>query len=283
MKRVLTRSIAVLALSVALIAQAPATRIVSLVPALTDMLVAIGARPQLVAVSSYDDDPAVKGLPKVGALLDPDVERIISLRPDLALVYGSQQDLITQLGRASIPIFDYRHGGLTHVTTVLRDLGARSGRAAQAETLAREIEQRIAAVRNRTAAAPKPRTLLVFGRERGTLRGIYVSGGRGFLHDMLEAAGGVNLYAEIQQESVQASSEMILTRAPDVILEIRSTENPGDGGAREMRAWEALASVPAVRNKRVFVLAGKSMNVPGPLVADGIERMAKVLHPELFK
>src|SRR5688572_14901071 len=65
--------------------QAPVTRIVSLVPALTSMLLAIDARPQLVAVSSYDDDPQVRDLPRVGALLDPDVERILSLKPDLVL------------------------------------------------------------------------------------------------------------------------------------------------------------------------------------------------------
>ena len=75
-------------------AQTPA-RVVSLVPALTDMVIAMGGRPQLAAVSSYDIAPEVQGLPRVGALLDPDVERIISLRPNLVLVYGSQTDLMT--------------------------------------------------------------------------------------------------------------------------------------------------------------------------------------------
>jgi iron complex transport system substrate-binding protein len=265
-------------------AQAPPTRIVSLIPALTDMLVAIGARPQLIAVSSYDDDPQVKELPRVGALLDPDLERIISLHPDLVLVYGSQQDLKTQLARASIPVYEYRHGGLTHVVTTMRELGKRVGRAAEAETLATRIERRIAAIKERTASTKKPRTLLVFGRERGTLRGIYVSGGRGFLHDMLEAAGGVNVFADVVTESVQASSELILARAPEVIIELRTTGAfSGDALKREIESWNALSSVPAVRNGRVHLLVGKSLNVPGPLVADGVEQMARVLHPELFK
>ena len=91
---------------------APARRIISLVPALTEILFAIGAGPQVIAVSSYDDDPPeVKTLPRVGALLNPDTERILSMRPDLVLVYGSQAELFNQLNRSGIPIFRYRHGG----------------------------------------------------------------------------------------------------------------------------------------------------------------------------
>jgi iron complex transport system substrate-binding protein len=248
------------------------------------MLLAMGARPQLVGVSSYDEEAEVKGLPRVGALLDPDVERIISLTPDLVLVYGSQQDLITQLSRGSIPTFSYRHGGLAHVMTTIRELGARVGRVAPANRLADTLEARIAAVKGKVASARRPRTLLVFGREAGTLRAIYVSGGRGFLHDMLEAAGGENVYRDVQTEAVQASSEMILSRAPEVIIELRSLAVPSAAERRrEMDAWRALSSVPAVRTSRLYLLAGKSLNVPGPLVADGVEQMARVLHGERFK
>ena len=85
--------------------QATPTRVISLVPALTEMVFAIGAGHRVVAVSSYDEDPPqVRKLPRVGALLDPDVERIISLRSDLVLLYGSQTDLMAQLARASVPI-----------------------------------------------------------------------------------------------------------------------------------------------------------------------------------
>jgi iron complex transport system substrate-binding protein len=264
-------------------AQTP-SRIVSLVPALTDIVVAIGGRPQLAAVSSYDDEPAVKDLPRVGALLDPDIERIIALRPDLVLVYGSQHDLMTQLQRAAIPFYEYRHGGLAHVTATIRELGKRIGRVAPAEALAQAIETRIGAVKAKTASLRKPKTMLVFGRERGTLRGIYVSGGRGFLHDMVEAAGGVNVFSDMPTESVQVSTEQILARAPDVIIELRSTDAPSQSGRKlEIDSWNPLSSVPAVRAKRVHLLVGKQLVVPGPLVAGGVEQMARVLHPETFK
>lgn len=261
-------------------AQPQPTRVVSLVPALTEMVFAIGAGHRVVAVSSYDEDPPeVRQLPRVGALLDPDVERIIALRADLVLLYGSQTDLMAQLKRASIPYYEYRHGGLARVSATIRELGRRLGHVGEAEMVAARIDDRLAALRQRSAPLVKPRVLLVFSRERGSLRNIYASGGRGFLHDMLEAAGGVNVFADIQAESVQASSELILARQPDVILELRPTDIPPPGErAAAMSAWRALASVPAVRHGRLHFLPGRSLVVPGPKVADGAEAMFAMLH-----
>ena len=259
----------------------PAARIVSLVPALTEIVFAVGSGDSVVAVSSYDEyPPEVKALPRVGALLDPDMERIIALRPDLVLLYGSQTDLMAQLKRASIGFYEYRHGDLSTITATIRALGARTGRAEAADSLATNIEGRLAALKRRTAGQPKPRTLLVFGRERGSLRNVYASGGRGFLHDILEAAGGTNVFADIKMESVQASSEQILTRAPEVIIEVRSTGAVTAAEQQEAAAaWAVLGSLPAIRNHRVVVLGGQGLVVPGPRIADSAEALARVLHP----
>lgn len=264
-------------------AQAPPKRIISLVPALTQMLFAIGAGPRVVAVSSFDTEPeAVKALPAVGALLDPDVERILSLKPDLVALYASQEDLRAQLDRAGIPHFDYRHGGLAGITTTIRELGARTGQTAEATRLTNDIEQRLAATRARTAGRPKLRTLVVFGREPRSLRNVYASGGRGFLHDLLEIAGGVNVFADIAAESVQPSSEQILARAPDAILEIRAVGLNDERTPVETASWNVLASIPAIRQQRIFTLAGSQFVVPGPRVAETAEAMARALHPEVF-
>ena len=262
-------------------AQSHPRRIVSLVPALTEMLFAIGAGPQVVAVSNYDvEPPAVRALPTVGALLDPDTEKIISLRPDLVLTYGSQSDLQSQLTAATIPFFDYRHGGLEHIMVTMRALGARTGHVDGAEKAVRSLESAIDAVRQRVAGKPRPRTLLVFGREPGSLRNIYASAGRGFLHDMLIAAGGADVLADIQQESAQISTEMVLTRAPEVILEFNSSNRLNEEDLkRVVDPWMKLASVPAVKNKRVIILLGSGLTVPGPRVADGVDKMARALHP----
>jgi iron complex transport system substrate-binding protein len=261
-------------------AQSP-KRIISLVPNVTEILFAIGAGPQVVAVSNYDvEPPEVRSLPTVGALIDPDTEKIISLRPDLVITYGSQADLQAQLTRASIPFFDYRHGGLDHIMVTMRALGARTGHVDQSERVAQALQAGIDAVKARVAGKPRPRTLLVFGREPGSLRNIYASAGRGFLHDMLVAAGGEDVLSDIDKESAQVSTETILARRPDVILELNAATRLNEADLKTVvDPWMTLSAVPAVRNRRVIILNGPGLTVPGPRVVDGLEKMAKALHP----
>jgi iron complex transport system substrate-binding protein len=253
-------------------------RIISLIPATTEMLFAMGAAPQIVAVGSFDTyPPEVQSLPRVGALLDPDVERILSLKPDLVVIYGTQHDLRQQLDRAGVPYYSYKHGGLAGVTATIRALGTRTGRAREAERVAADIEARLAAIRSRVAGRPRPRTVLVFGRDRMSLQGIFASGGIGFLNDMLETAGGANVFADVKRESVQATSELILSRAPEVILELRSSIDPGEAAA-ERAIWNTLAAVPAVRTGRVHMFTDPSLMVPGPRVAQATDLLAQALH-----
>jgi iron complex transport system substrate-binding protein len=277
----LTLSLAVGLLS----AQQPAPRrVVSLIPAVTQILFAIGAGPQIVAVSSFDDyPPEVSKLQRVGALLDPDLERILSLEPDMVAVYGSQTDLRAQLARARVPTYVYSHAGLADVTTTIQALGDRVGHAAEAAALVRQIQDGLADVRRRVAGRPRPRTLLVFARESGSLRGIYASGGIGFLHDMLEAAGGVNVFADVKRESVQATTELILARRPDVILEVRADRTGLGPLDAERTEWSRLPGVAAVRNNRVVFIVDPRTVVPGPRVAEGTRLIAEALHPGAFR
>jgi iron complex transport system substrate-binding protein len=261
-----------------------AHRIVSLVPAVTEMLFAIGAGDRLIAVSSFDTyPPDVAHLTRVGALLDPDLERIFALRPDLVVVYGSQGELRAQLARAGIASFVYSHGGLADITTLMRELGRRTGRAGEAERAASAVEQDLAAIAERLRGRPRVATLVVIGRERAALRAIYASGGRGFLHDLVNLAGGHDVLADIDRENIQASTELILARAPEVILEIYGAGVMTEAEiARERQVWRALSSVPAVRDDRVYILTGQELVVPGPRIAQAAGRFARALHPEAF-
>jgi iron complex transport system substrate-binding protein len=258
-----------------------ANRIVSLVPAVTEMLFAIGAGPQVVGVSSYDDFPIeVRSRPKVGALIDPDFERILSLRPDLVVVYDSQTELVMRLTRARIPVFHYRHAGLADITETTRELGVRVGRTIAAAETAREIETELAAIRTRVAGRPRPRTALIFGREPGLLRSLYASAGVGFMHDMLVLAGGEDVFADVKRQSLQVSSEVLLARAPDVVVEVHPSSGwTAERLARERAVWAALPSVPAVRTGRIYLLADDRLSIPGPRVAAAARLIAAVLHP----
>jgi iron complex transport system substrate-binding protein len=265
------------------VAQASAPqRIVSLVPATTEMLFAMSAGGRVIGVGTYDHfPPAVEGLPRLGGLLDPNVEQLIALRPDLVVVYDSQTELRQQLGRSRIPVWTYSIGSLSDVTAAIRSLGDRVGLHAEADGAARRVETGLASVRSRAAGRQKPRVLLLFGREPGSLRGINASGGYGFLHDLLELAGGTDVLADVKQAAVSMSTEMVLARRPDVIIELHDGEAwAPDRGDVEQRAWNALPSVPAVRNRRIYQLTGGQFVVPGPRVVEAAEAFERTLHPD---
>jgi iron complex transport system substrate-binding protein len=258
----------------------PPSRIVSLVPSATEMLFAMGAGPRVAAVSSYDRfPPEVERLPRVGALVDPDVERILSLRPDLVVAYASQTDLLAQLGRAGIPVHVFRHGSLADITVGMRELGRRIGMQADADRAADGVERGLAEVRASAAGLPRPRTILVIGREPQSLRAISVSGGFGFLHDLLDLAGGDNVFGDVKRESMMVSTETILAKRPDVILELHYSGSASrDAEVREREAWKLLPGVPAVRNGRVHLLYGGELVVPGPRVVLTARAFARALH-----
>jgi iron complex transport system substrate-binding protein len=99
---------------------------------------------------------------------------------------------------------------------------------------------------------------------------------------MIEAAGGDNVFADVKQQAVQATTELILARRPDVVLELRADPLDAPTRAREIAAWNALSSLPAVRNGRVYYLDRQMTVVPGPRVAEAVELIARTLHPEAF-
>jgi iron complex transport system substrate-binding protein len=269
--------------TIAAAAQPKPSRIVSVIPAVTEMLFAIGAGPQVVAVGSFDAyPPEVAKLPRVGALLDPDLERILAIRPDLVIVYESQTDFRRQLERAAVPTFIYKHAGMADIAETIMQLGTRIGRETESSAVVRAIEKRLEDIRARVQSRPRPSTLVVFGRDALALRGIYASGGTGFIHDMLEAAGGTNVFADVPKQAVQATTELILARRPAVILELRGGPMTAEERSKEATVWKSLSGVPAVRTGRVTIVNDPRTVVPGPRVAEGVELLARALHPDAF-
>jgi iron complex transport system substrate-binding protein len=244
------------------------------------MLFAMGAGDRVVGVSSFDRfPPEALQKPRVGGLVDPDLERILSLAPDLVVTYGTQGELIDRLRRSRIDVFDYAHAGLADITATIRTLGARIGVAEAGARLAATIERDLSRIQQRVAGRPRPRTAVIIGRELGGLRGLHASAGVGFLHDMLELAGGADVFADVARQSLQVSIELLLARAPDVILELHPPEGwTPERIARERDVWSALPSLPAVRTGRIHILSDHRLIVPGPRVAEGVQLIADALH-----
>jgi iron complex transport system substrate-binding protein len=255
------------------------SRIVSLVPPVTQMIFAIGGGTRIVGVGTFDREPAeVSKLPRVGGLLNPNTERILALNPDLVVVYEAQQELKQALTRAHVPFYSYAHKDLANVTATVRELGARLGLGTGAERLSTDIERRLQAIAARVNGRPRPGVLLVFGRDANSLRGIYANGGYGFLHDMVEIAGGRDVFEDVKRENVQASTELILARRPEVIIEL----HPPSDTQIDLRPWNTLSALPAVRNHRVHQLVGDQFLDAGPHVAEATEQLSRLLQPDAW-
>jgi iron complex transport system substrate-binding protein len=249
-------------------------RIVSLVPTATEILFAIGAGDRVVGVSDFDSyPPEALDRPRVGALINPNMEMILSLEPDLVVTYGTQSLLHDRLGEVGIAQFPFVSGPADHVIGSIRTLGDLLGLEEGAEEVSREIESTIERLRA-TRPPESPRVLLVHSRDMGSLATFYSAGADSYFGELIEIAGGQNLFGDVSANAFQPSLEEVISRQPEVIVELVPSDGGGeDRVAARRRDWDRLTSVPAVAAGRVHVLAGDYLLLVGPrlhLVAEAI-------------
>lgn len=254
-------------------AQVP-VRVVSLVPGATQALYAIGAGDRVVGVSDFDDWPAaVRELPKIGGLVDPNLEAILGLRPDLAIVDPAHAALSRQLASAGIATYSYATADLAGVAGHLRRLGLAMGLETAGERAAVEFEDGLERVRAATSALPRPRVILAFGRRPGSFAELWINGGDGFLAEILEIAGGDNVFADVERPSFKAGLEAVLSRVPDIVIE--AGEPGSEASARATRQWRSL---PGFSEVRVVSVDLNWMLIPGPRLGEAAAEIARLLH-----
>ena len=254
-----------------------AQRIISVVPSATEMLLAFGIADRLIAVGDYDQVPAEFGdKPRIGGLLNPNIEKIIEYRPDLVITYGSQESLEQRLGALGIQVHAYTHGDVEQTLGYMTELGGLVGREEQANEIVGRIRETFAQVQMSRPAVP-PKVFLVHNRAVGTLGAFYSVGARAFQHQLIEMAGGQNIFGDVDKEVVQPSLEEIIKRAPDVIIETLPSRTPIAEVEARIADWQKLAKLPAVLNKQVLVTTEDYMLVPGPGLALTARKFAEIL------
>jgi ABC-type Fe3+-hydroxamate transport system substrate-binding protein len=204
--------------------------------------------------------PEARALPQLGGLFNPNLERIVSLRPDLAVLIPSERDLGAKLGRLGVPSLIVRDESLADVEQSFRTIAERCGVPAAGERLAAEWRREMAP----RPLSWKPRVMLSVGRQSGRLADVLVAGPGTFFDEILVRMGGINAFADAPALYPQVSLEEVMARAPDVILELRSEPVPADVSAALVQDWRQLPQVPAVRRGRVTVLADDYVAIPGP-------------------
>ncbi len=253
-------------------------RIVSLVPAVTEMLFALGAGDRVVGVSDYDTyPPEALERPRVGALINPNLEKIFELQPDLVITYGTQALLRDRLGVAGIRQYPFVHGPVEEMLTYVQELGRELQLEHRGLELAGEIRSELSKIRD-DAPRVRPLVFLVHSREVGTMGTFYSGGSRSFFNELIEVAGGENIFGDVDDDTLQPSLEEVLERQPDVIIELLPS-NRGDPPeiAERLTDWQKLATIPAVRNRRVHILAGDYLLLIGPRLHLAARRFAEAI------
>lgn len=249
---------------------APARRIVSLIPATTELLFALGAGSFMVGRTSYCDYPAAaKAVPNLGDGIMPNIEALIATRPDLVILYNSGQNagVAARLRELDVPAVRFNTDALSSVSRVVRTLGTLISRERAADSVVAVFDTALASA-TRPARSRRPKVLLLVWEQPP------MTIGRGsFLNELVERAGGENLFADVAGSDGVVSIEAVAARNPDLIF--TTAEGPSAFASRP--EWQA---VPAVRAKRFLHVSGSEFNRPGPRSPKAIRELSSKLARE---
>ncbi len=241
-------------------------RVVTLAPSLTEAVIAFGAAERLVGVTRFDDAPEVARLPRVGGFVDPSVEAVLALRPDLVLVSPApgNKAAVERMALLGAPVAAIRLETEREILDGLEALGAALGMAEQGRALKASTEARLARVAERAKALPKVRTLLIYDWEP-----LVVAGPGSFSDALLVRAGGLNAATEARSAWPVYSAELAMRAAPELLIDAANIQDP---------ARERLLALPGLKEARVAI-STHTLFRPGPKLADAVEELFDLLHP----
>lgn len=286
MRNLIKKVLSVLTLTFILLAKAssPAEsypeRIVSLSPSVTEIIYGLGAWKNVVGVTLYSDfPPEVKNLPTVGGWINPNLEAIVALKPDLVIMIKDQDkifgDKIRKLGLKTLFI---ESTTIKDISDSILKIGKAFGKDEEAREVTENFKFGLDEIRTKTAGVRPKRVLFVVGRNPGTLEDIYVISRGSYINEIIVIAGGENIIKN-DVFSVKVSKEAILSLNPEVIIEINHERINED---ETLKVWDELKDVSAVKNKEVYLLKDTVLLHPSQRVAQGARTIAEILHPEVF-
>jgi iron complex transport system substrate-binding protein len=255
----------------------PIDRIVSLAPNLTEIVYAVGAGDRLVGDTEYCDYPAAaKSVAKIGDTMHPSVERIIALKPQIVLVStASQLEAFTkQLDQQHIAVYVTNPQSLDDIFRSIQTLGDLFGGHDRTPRLLADLRSRADAVE---AATKQTKPVKVFYQLSG--EPLYTIGRESYLTDLVRRAGGVSVTAEVPGAFPRFSDEAALAARPEAII----LPTGGSMGTANATVASPLKNSPAVLSNRIYKINDDHLSRPGPRLIEGLEEMARALHPEVFK
>ncbi len=256
------------------------SRIVSLSPSNTEILFAIGAGDRVLGVTSFCDyPPEAREREVTGGYTNPNLEKIVSLRPDLVLAArGNPKTVVGKLRELGIPVFAVDSKDIEDLIGDIRKIGKLIGEEGRADSLCSELRNVIRRVTERTSKIPRQRRPRVFWG--GWKSPIFTAGPGSFIHELIGMAGGENIAADSRVPWPNFSLEAVIERDPEIIIVGDMTSESPLKAFESIEIWR---KVSAVRRGKVYYIDPNVLTRPGPRLVHGLELMAKIIHPELFR
>jgi iron complex transport system substrate-binding protein len=269
-------------------AQAAPQRIVSTAPGITEILFALGVGNRVVGVTEYCVyPPEVKKLPKIGSFVSPSMEVIVSLRPDIIFVQRTAIQDAAKFVPLRLQTAEVELERIPDIYAAIQTIGNAAGVPDKARTLVQNIQKQLAEIRKRVEGRPKTPAMFIVGRIPGKLEGIIAAGGKSYISEMIEVAGGRNIFADSRVSYPKVLHEELLARNPQVIIDMGEHADASSLSAAQIASETALynryPSIAAVKDKRVHIVSSSAYVVPGPRVVECARRIAGFLHPEAFR
>ncbi len=281
----MTRRSAVWLICAATLAAQP-QRIVSTAPSITELLYALGLGDRVVGVTRYCRyPPEAQQKPKIGDYVNPNLEAIAALKPDLVVVQTNPVNLAERLGRLHLHTLEINQDNIAAIYNSIRVVGDATGSSAKAAQLTDSIRIRLAEVQRRAAPLRRTRMMFVVGRSPNRLDGLVVAGKASYLNEVIQLAGGENVFRDALAAYPEVSLEEVIARNPEVIVDMGDMSDTVGVTEEHKRAvvrlWDRLQVVTAVKRHQVFAVAADIYVVPGPRVVDAARAFLSMLHPEM--
>ena len=257
-------------------------------PSITETLYALGLGDRVVGVARDCHYPPevekVKETGNVGGYYDPNIEAILALKPDLVIMLEEQAQALPNFEKLGLETLVVSHQTVKGIIESFSIIGGKCGRGPEGRRMARDLQNRVDRIRERTRNLPRPRVLFVLDRTfgRGQLSDLYVAADDSYIDTIIDWAGGQNAYSRRGVRYPVVSTEGIMSLNPDVIVDLVPPGLVQQLGRQSLLDdWNDVKTVAAVKNHRVLIFDQDYACVPGPRFLQLVEDLAQQIHPEV--
>jgi iron complex transport system substrate-binding protein len=254
-------------------------RIISLAPSITEILFALRFNEEIAGVTNYCDYPeAASSKPRIGGFVSPSIEKIVSLKPDLivAIQDGNRWDTIERLNHLGFPVYVIDPKGWKGILETIEHMGDAFGKKEESRRIVSDMTKKKDRIVSLTRSLPRPKVFFQMG-----LSPVVTPGPNTLADDLIRLAGGKNIAGDDPMQYPSYNIETIMLKAPEIII-LSSMEKERDY-AHLVKMWQDWKNIPAVKRNAIYVVDSNIVDRPGPRTPEGLEKLARIIHPEVFE